>query len=101
MSKQSDTQEIELTPKFILTRNNTVMQVFDLGTNERGSNEFVNVSDVFTLKNYEMFDSKKDAMYTKLIRELDSGKSLSNYKSSKYFKYYCERLKKEHPEFMI
>lgn len=96
------TQEIaELVTKHILTPNGEVIAVFDLGINDQGKREFVRVGDVFTVRDYEMFESKKDAMYAKLIKELESGKSLDNYKRSKYYKYYVQRLKKENPEFII
>lgn len=99
---QEKTQEVEeLVTKFILDSAGNVLAVFDLGINDKGQREFVNVGDVFTLKNYQMFDTKKDAMYAKLVRELGHGKPLKNYKRSKYYKYYLQRLKKEHPEYLI
>lgn len=75
---------------------NTVYGVYPIG-----GDEFVRTSDVFKKKNLTMFNSKKDALYAKLIRDLKGGKPLKNYKTSKYYKYYIERLKKEHPEYAI
>ncbi len=81
--------------KFIIDVN-TVYGVVPLG-----DDEFVRTSDVFKKKNLEMFKSKKDALYAKLVRDLKGGKPLKNYKTSKYYKYYLERLKIENPEYAI
>lgn len=90
----------ELTTKYIY-HGGSVQSVLDLGINEQSKNEFVNVSDVFTVKNPNIFETKKDAMYYKLIIELSNGHKLENYKRSKYYKYYLKRLKNEHPEYLI
>ena len=66
-----------------------------------GNDKFVLTSNVFTKKNAALYDNKKDALYDKLIRDLKSGKPLSNYKTSKYYQYYLERLKKDNPEYAI
>jgi hypothetical protein len=66
-----------------------------------GNDEYVLTSNVFTKRNLEMFDKKKDALYAKLIRDLKGGKPLKNFKTSKYYQYYLERLKKENPEYAI
>lgn len=55
----------------------------------------------YQLEDFEIFDSREDAMYSKLLDCLKAGKSLDNYKSSKYYKMYVERLKKEYPEYII
>lgn len=94
-------QEIEMNTKYLVEPNGNVRHVLDLGINEKGKNEFIEVRDIFTLKNFELFETKRDAMYHKLIKELKSGKPLSNFKGSKYYSYYLKRLKKEHPEYAI
>ena len=96
-----ENEEICLEPKFILINGKDVRQVIELGKDPKGRTEFVDCGDVYTPKNYQTFDNKKDAMYSKLIIDLQSGTPLSNYKRSKYYKYYCSRLGQEYPEYMI
>lgn len=48
-----------------------------------------------------IFDNKEDGNYYKMVKKLDSGVSIDNYKSSRYFGFYMERLKDEHPEHVI
>lgn len=45
--------------------------------------------------------TKKDAKFQSLILQLNSGKDLSNFKSSPYYQYYIERLKNKYPEYLI
>lgn len=59
------------------------------------------IDTYFHKSQFTIYDDKKDALYVNLLHELSNGKSLDNYKRSKYFKYYIERLKKENPEFII
>lgn len=79
-----------------LVHNNSVLEVFNLD-----NGDFVTVGDKFKAPNSPIFDNKEDAMYFKLLRSLEKGKPISNFKSSKYYKYYIERLKKENPEYII
>lgn len=62
---------------------------------------YVPAGEVFELKDNNVYDNKLDAQYTLLIQNLRKGKQLSNYKTSKYFKYYIDRLKDENPEYLI
>lgn len=96
-------QELDLTSKYMLTRNGVVLNVISLGLNEKGEEEFIEVKDVFTVKNktFKLFDTKRDAMFNKLIIDLKAGKPLDNYKRSKYYNYYVKRLKVENPEYLI
>jgi uncharacterized short protein YbdD (DUF466 family) len=52
-------------------------------------------------KKNQFFSDRFDALYSKLIINLSKGIRLSNYKSSKYYKRYVERLKEDHPEWLI
>jgi len=56
---------------------------------------------IYKSSNYVKYDTKLDVMYAKLLRDLSNGKDISNYKSSKYFNYYVERLKEENPEYYL
>jgi hypothetical protein len=62
---------------------------------------YVPAGEVFELKDNNVYDNKLDAQYTLLIQNLKKGKQLSNYKTSKYFKYYIDRIKDENPEYLI
>jgi len=53
------------------------------------------------LKADHIFDSKEELKYYSLVLDLKSGKPLSNFKRSKYYKYYISRLKEEYPEYVI
>jgi hypothetical protein len=68
---------------------------------EVGDGFLVPAINVFQKKEYTLYESRNDARYNCMLEELKKGKDISNYKSSKYFKYYVERLKKEHPEYII
>lgn len=46
----------------------------------------------------DYYDDKMDAMYANFVRRK---KHIENYKSSKYYKYYLKRAKKENPELII
>lgn len=81
--------------KYIIDKGN-VMSVYDLG-----DDDFVWATDIFKLSNTVVFDDRMDAMYYKLILDLQKGKSLDNFKSSKYYNYYIERLKSDNPEYII
>lgn len=66
-----------------------------------GNGAAVHASEVFSIKDKHLFGTKKDALYAKLINELAEGKSIFNFKSSPYYKYYIERLKQQNPEFIL
>lgn len=68
---------------------------------ELADGQLITAGDIYDASNYKLYTNKLDAMYDKLVIDLQSGKPLENYKSSKYFKQYIERLKKEHPEYII
>lgn len=63
------------------------------------------LSDAFQFfvveKTDKIYEDKKEALYKHLIIKLLNGVPLSNYKSSKYYKYYYSRLKNDYPEFLI
>lgn len=98
---ENELQEINLNTQYMLTSGGDVINVIDLGYNEKGKREFIRVDSIFTVNKFELFGSKRDAMYHKLIKELNSGKPLSNFKRSQYYSYYVKRLQKEHPEYVI
>ena len=59
------------------------------------------VGSGFKIQRYQLHDTKFDAMYEKFLHSLKRGKPYTNYKSSKYYKQYLERLKKDYPEYFI
>lgn len=61
----------------------------------------VNVYTESQIKHDGKFTNKLDARYFTLIKQLQSGKKLSNFKVSKYFQYYVDRLREENPEYLI
>lgn len=73
-----------------------VIEAYDLG-----DGDFVQVSEKFKCEPSDVFETKFDAYYAHVVRRLQNGTPLSNYKSSKYYNEYVERLKKEHPEYII
>lgn len=83
------------TEKYIISGGN-VIPIYDLG-----GGYCVMSSDVYDLSNFTVYENKMDALYDKLIIELQNGKPLENYRSSKYYKQYIERLKKDNPEYII
>jgi hypothetical protein len=68
---------------------------------ELSNGDLTIAADVFKASDYIVYTNRFDAMYAKLIKDLQKGKPLENYRSSKYYKQYIERLKKENPEFAI
>ena len=68
---------------------------------EIGDSHFVNAAYVFTVAEPILFDSREEAMYSKLLQELTCGTPLKNYKSSKYYRYYLKRLAEDNPEYLI
>lgn len=76
--------------------NAIVYPVYDLG-----DDNFVQITQVFKQKDVKIFNTKVDALYTCVIQRLQNGAPLSNYKSSKFYNEYVQRLKIEHPEYII
>lgn len=81
--------------KYVLDGGN-VIPVYDVG-----GGWFVIATEFYDATKYKLYDNRMDAMYDKLVKDLQTGKPIENYRSSKYFKYYIDRLKKENPEFVI
>jgi hypothetical protein len=86
---------MNLTPKFLYS-GISVTEVYDFG-------DFLVPVNVLIKKrkNSILFNNKFDAMYKMLLYNLEKGKKIENYKSSKYYKKYIERLKIENPEYLI
>lgn len=68
---------------------------------ELADGQLIAVGDVFDPKFFKVYTDRKDALYDKLIKDLQNGKPIENYKSSKYYQYYVDRLKKENPEYIL
>lgn len=68
---------------------------------EVGDEFLVPAHEMFRKENCPVFGSREDARYHCLLKDLEKGKSIENYKSSKYYKYYIERLKEENPEYIL
>lgn len=68
-----------------------------------GGNRYVAVSksNSFNVDDNDLFDEKDDAMYENFLRKIKNGTPVRNFKSSKYFKYYINRLCDEDPEWAI
>ena len=81
--------------KYVLDGGN-VIPVYDVG-----GGWFVIATEFYDATKYKLYDNRMDAMYDKLVKDLQTGKPIENYRSSKYYKYYIDRLKKENPEFII
>lgn len=56
---------------------------------------------IYKAEKYEIYDTKLDVMYAKLLRDLANGKVLENFRSSKYYLYYVQRIKEENPEYYL
>lgn len=82
--------------KCFIISGRSVFEVYDLG-----NSKYVQVEALFTVENENVFETKFDAMYANIISNLQKGKPLSNYRASKYYNEYIERLKVEHPEYII
>lgn len=81
--------------KYVI-KDDSVVEVFEV------DDTYLILDPHFILRKGEkIFDNKLDALYTKLILALEKGTGLSNYKSSKYYNDYLERLKIENPEYLI
>ncbi len=85
--------------KFIITGNKwkqSILAVVEF------DDEYFIYEPKFMKKNDTVFyDTKEDAMYHKLILELQKGKSLENFKTSPYYEDYLARLKIKNPEYLI
>ena len=86
---------MSLKEKYIVCGND-VVPVYELA-----NGDLTIAADIFKANDYIVYTNRFDAMYAKLIKDLQRGKSLENYRSSKYYKQYIERIKKENPEFAI
>lgn len=81
--------------KFALIRNE-VIEVVDLG------NEwYVPPQSLFKVNVINVFNTKEEANYEKALKQIIDGKPYTNFKVSKYYNYYLERLQAEHPELLI
>lgn len=58
-------------------------------------------NQVMTVPKKAMFSDKKIAMYELFKKRRREGVPLKNFTRSKYFKYYCEKAKKEDPELLF
>lgn len=58
-------------------------------------------SVVYDTEDYVAYDTREDARYHNFLNELDKGKTLDDFKSSRYYQYYIERLKKDNEEYLI
>jgi len=56
-------------------------------------------SQLASTHNY--YETKSEAMYACVVKNLQAGKPLDNYKRSPYYNEYVQRLKIEHPEYII
>lgn len=82
-------------PKYIVV-NKQVIPVYPLG-----DEYFIAEGPMYTVSDKHVYEDKMDAMYYKLVQELQFGKPIENFKTSKYYGYYIERLKKENPEYIL
>ena len=73
-----------------------VVEVFDLG-----NGWCVPVREKMKIGDTRLFPNKNDAMYAKLLKDLEGGKPLKNFRGSKYYAMYCKRLRVENPEYII
>lgn len=75
---------------------NQIIPVYELA-----DGQLIAAGDLFDPCTHKVYMNKIDALYTKLISELQGGKPLHNFKSSKYFQQYIELLKKHNPEYLV
>ncbi len=64
-------------------------------------NETYLVDPSMLIPNTHKLYTKEDGQYELFKRAIESGKSIKNYKHSKYYKMYLERAKFENPEFLF
>ena len=73
-----------------------VTEVVDLG-----NNLYTPPHSLMSVPPNQVFSDRREAMFQKALLEIKKGKSYTNFKVSKYYKYYLERLRQDHPEFLI
>jgi hypothetical protein len=66
-----------------------------------GDNTYTPKTTIFHREPDNVYTNKMDAHYANLIKQLSKGKPLENYKSSKYYDYYIQRLTEDNPEYLI
>lgn len=79
-----------------LREDNSVCEVIQIS-----KTQFVPANEVFTPELSRIYDKKEDALFENVISRLKSGIPFTNYKRSKYYKYYHKRLTEEYPEYII
>jgi hypothetical protein len=47
------------------------------------------------------YTDRNDALYFNFLEKVKNGKKVTNFKTSRYYKMYLERIEKEHPEYLI
>jgi hypothetical protein len=72
-----------------------VIEVFEI------DDYLVPCSVLFDKAEHQLYNSREDARYYSLLEQLDRGKSIEDFKSSRYYSYYLERLKRENEEYLI
>lgn len=78
-----------------INKNNSCLEVV-----VKGETAYV-VSDFFNIKNLPIYDTKEEAMCYKMLKEVQNGKNISNFKASKYYNTYISFLKENYPEHLI
>jgi len=81
--------------KFIIDGNSVISVV------EVGDGYLVPADVIFKKKDNQLYNSREDARFYCMLEQLEKGKDITNFKSSKYYKYYVERLKKDFPEYIL
>jgi len=76
------------------TNTSTVVQV-------KVGDEIYLVDPKLLIPNTHKLYTKNDAQYELFRKAMEGGKSLRNYRQSKYYKMYLERAKIENPEFLF
>jgi hypothetical protein len=59
------------------------------------------IRESYIASNHKIYETRIDLLYDIFLAKLKAGKPLSNYASSKYYGEYIERLKIDHPEYLI
>ncbi len=70
-------------------------EVYDLG-----DGKYVRKEDVF-YDSRDTFETKEDAQYEIFKNRVKGGIPVTNFKSSKYYKMYIDRARKENPELLV
>jgi len=95
-------KSLNLQERYIVL-NNSVVSTYQV---QETSTEYVLVPQkqiiIIDKDSTVIFNNKFDAMYNMFLDRITSGKSkLKNYKGSKLFNQYLERLQKENPELLF